>query len=276
MHTGNAQQNPVGNPVRSLNIVYNPHTGHADWSGCRRCKLAVGRRRVCVRRDGHHTPLSANTLCGSGSSSGTGSPHHPMSGSASGSRSPNTPFLDSVSGPAPTASRGPRILFIGEAPGATENATGVPFTGTAGRILNVMFSFVHSPFEFCITNTVCCQPMDIMELYDAAGEPVTIDEDHEAIEFLSSPGTSYAAFNHNRDPSKKEIELCRPHLNELMKSFSPRGVVYLGAVARNSYPITSIPTLSLLHPAFIARQEFKLLTVRREAVKLDAFLKSLS
>ena len=35
-----------------------------------------------------------------------------------------------------------KIIFIGEAPGANENKTGVPFCGSAGKILNLLLASV--------------------------------------------------------------------------------------------------------------------------------------
>lgn len=226
MLTGNAEQNPIGNQIRGTNLYYNSHTGYADWRDCTKCGLCIGRRRVCVRREGTH------------------------------------PYA----GATPT-----RLLFIGEAPGATENATGLPFTGTAGRILNVLFDHVKAAFSYCLTNTVCCQPMDITDILDKDGKPVHFFSDDEAYSQIRFKNYSYSAINHNRQPSRKEIELCRPHINELLHSYSPKGIVYVGAIARDHYK-TSLPSIYLLHPAAIARQEYKLLTIKKQARKLQKFI----
>lgn len=167
-----------------------------------------------------------------------------------------------------------RLLFIGEAPGATENATGLPFTGTAGRILDLIFEYSKCAFTYCLTNTVCCLPQDIIEITDSTGEPVNFYQDDEAYEAVHLQKYSFSSVNQNRQPSKKEIELCRPHINELVQSFSPRGIVHVGAIARDSYRTTH-PSIYLLHPAAIARQEYKLLTIKREARKLHNFVQSL-
>jgi len=36
-----------------------------------------------------------------------------------------------------------QVMFIGEAPGANENKTGVPFCGSAGQILNLLLASVN-------------------------------------------------------------------------------------------------------------------------------------
>ena len=226
MLDGNVKQDPIGNPIRGTNLVYNSYTGHADWRNCTNCGLCVGRRRTCVRRDGTHT----------------------------------------FAGTIPS-----RILFIGEAPGVTENATGIPFTGTSGRILDLLFSFVRASFNYCITNLVCCQPMTIVQLYDKNGDPIDTFTDDEATTVLREPGVHFDAIDHNRQPTRKEMELCRPHITELLSSYRPQAVVYLGALARDNFH-TQLPSISLTHPAAIARLEYKLLPIKRQARLLETFL----
>lgn len=144
------------------------------------------------------------------------------------------------------------ILFIGEAPGETENVTGSPFTGTSGRILDAILEYVYVPFRYTITNTVGCQPCDL--LYHA-------EDDSDEI--------TYTITNKNREPTAKEIELCSPHIQELITFLSPRGLVLLGKVAVTE---SRLPTLRLLHPAAIARMEYKLLSIKKTARQLNLFL----
>ncbi len=52
-----------------------------------------------------------------------------------------------------------KIMFIGEAPGAEEEAAGVPFVGQAGKLLNeVMQEIGLDPAEVYITNVSKCRP----------------------------------------------------------------------------------------------------------------------
>lgn len=93
-------------------------------------------------------------------------------------------------------------------------------------------------------------------------------------------GLDYEIENKNRDPVAAEIEACSPHIDELVEHWNPHGIVYLGKLAKSYHPKKlpnqpSIPTLSLYHPAYILRMEYKLLTVLREARKLDLFLEKL-
>lgn len=52
----------------------------------------------------------------------------------------------------------PRILFIGEAPGTTENRIGLPFVGKAGEILDDRIMEIGLR-DFGILNVVNCQPI---------------------------------------------------------------------------------------------------------------------
>jgi len=140
------------------------------------------------------------------------------------------------------------ILFIGEAPGRTEDRLGIPFCGDSKRILfgdsgiiEQSKSFTETKYSWTVTNIVCCRPEE------------------------------------NRQPVKAEIELCRPHIDELVTTTKPTGIVYLGLVAKKNYPqkLHKLPCLSLLHPAKILREEFKLLPVLKEARKLQLFVDSL-
>lgn len=54
-----------------------------------------------------------------------------------------------------------RLMFVGEAPGRAEDLTGVPFVGSAGRLLDVALGAagVNRKKVFC-TNIVKCRPPD--------------------------------------------------------------------------------------------------------------------
>jgi len=53
----------------------------------------------------------------------------------------------------------PRVVFVGEAPGATEDRLGIPFVGRSGRLLDAAVSGVGiGPAEFGILNLVKCRP----------------------------------------------------------------------------------------------------------------------
>ena len=162
-----------------------------------------------------------------------------------------------------------RLLLIGEAPGQFEDALGVPFVGHSGRILDKTIEYTvhsfHAPFSYLITNTVCCRPQTI-EYLSTEIEDSPLEELHY--------GEDYEIYDYNRDPSPQEMAACRPHIDELVEDYSPHGIVYVGKVAK-SY-LTRLPTVELLHPAYIARLEAKLQTVLKEATKLSRFIHRLN
>ena len=88
------------------------------------------------------------------------------------------------------------IMFVGEGPGADEDAQGEPFVGRAGQLLNNMISAMGIKREdVYIANVVKCRP----------------------------PG--------NRTPEKDECDICSPFLLRQIEVIRPKVIVALGAVA---------------------------------------------
>ena len=88
------------------------------------------------------------------------------------------------------------ILFIGEAPGADEDAQGRPFVGRAGQLLDKIIGACGlSRDQVFIANILKCRP----------------------------PG--------NRDPKADEIFKCMPYLVQQIELIEPRVIVALGAHA---------------------------------------------
>ena len=95
------------------------------------------------------------------------------------------------------------IMLVGEAPGKTEERTGVPFVGESGRLLDSMLQAVGLKREDVrITNAVRCRPPD------ARGE--------------------------NRKPTSKEITACRKHLIREVGEVQPKVIIALGNEALKS------------------------------------------
>jgi uracil-DNA glycosylase len=89
-----------------------------------------------------------------------------------------------------------KVVFVGEAPGAKEDATGRPFVGRSGKFLDSVLAELGVDSEdVFITNIVRCRP----------------------------PG--------NRKPSKSEIDSCLKNLVRELKAIRPKVVVALGATA---------------------------------------------
>jgi uracil-DNA glycosylase len=89
-----------------------------------------------------------------------------------------------------------RLMFVGEGPGADEDAQGLPFVGRAGQLLNNMIAAMGIKREDCyIANIVKCRP----------------------------PG--------NRTPEPEEANTCSPFLFRQIDVVRPQVLVALGATA---------------------------------------------
>lgn len=110
-----------------------------------------------------------------------------------------------------------KIMFIGEAPGKNEAATGRPFCGASGRILDELLESINSPRE---------------EVYIA-----NILKDRP-------PG--------NRDPLQNEVELYAPFLDRQIEIIKPKVIATLGrhsmAYIFNKFDLSfELDTISKIH-----------------------------
>ena len=88
------------------------------------------------------------------------------------------------------------LVFIGEGPGADEDAQGLPFVGRAGKLLTQMIEAMGlQRQQVYICNVVKCRP----------------------------PG--------NRQPEKDEVDSCSPFLFRQLDALRPKVIVCLGATA---------------------------------------------
>src|ERR1051325_8482765 len=88
------------------------------------------------------------------------------------------------------------LMFVGEGPGADEDAQGEPFVGRAGQLLNNMISAMGlKRSDVYIANVVKCRPPQ------------------------------------NRTPEKDESETCSPFLLRQIDIIRPKAIVALGATA---------------------------------------------
>ena len=128
------------------------------------------------------------------------------------------------------------VLFVGEAPGVSEDALGQPFVGPAGKLLDKVIEAARVPigetrwlWSYAFTNLVACFPREAK----ATG-------DHQ--------------------PAPDEIKACRQRLKEFVKLARPRLIVCVGTLARDwldpkrreSLDL-GLPQVSIVHPAFILR-----------------------
>jgi DNA polymerase len=98
------------------------------------------------------------------------------------------------------------IVFVGEGPGADEDAQGIPFVGRAGQLLTKMIAAMTLTREqVYIGNIVKCRP----------------------------PG--------NRTPAANEVETCLPYLYRQLAILRPRVIVALGRPATQALLQTNTP-----------------------------------
>lgn len=125
-------------------------------------------------------------------------------------------------------------MFVGEAPGADEDASGLAFVGRAGQLLTDMIEkgMRMQRADVYIANVIKCRP----------------------------PG--------NRPPENDEISTCQPFLEAQIRAVNPRAIVALGAtagkfMAKSGDPISKIrgrfaswngiPVMPTYHPAYLLR-----------------------
>ena len=125
------------------------------------------------------------------------------------------------------------IMFIGEGPGANEDAQGVPFVGRAGQLLDDMLAIIGlRRDDVYIANIVKCRPPE------------------------------------NRDPLGVEQDACIDYLRRQVKLLNPKIVVCLGRIAamriiRSDFKISrehgqwfekgGLQMMAVYHPAALLR-----------------------
>lgn len=92
----------------------------------------------------------------------------------------------------------PEILFIGEAPGAEEDKTGVPFVGRSGKVLDEMIEHMGIK-DFAIINKLKCRPP------------------------------------FNDDPTPSQLKACYPFLLRQIEYLNPTLIILLGKFANKDF-----------------------------------------
>jgi DNA polymerase len=126
-----------------------------------------------------------------------------------------------------------KLMFIGEGPGAEEDARGEPFVGRAGKKLDEMIAAIGlRREEVYIANIVKCRPPD------------------------------------NRDPQPDEVGTCSPFLFEQIAAIRPKVIVTLGSPATKTllntkvgitklrgswHSCAGVAVMPTFHPAYLLR-----------------------
>lgn len=127
------------------------------------------------------------------------------------------------------------VLFIGEAPGESEDVHGKPFVGPAGHKLDEVITRSipsSSGIRYALTNLVACIPLDEDGLKTA-------------------------------QPEDDCIKACMPRLQEFIAICRPRLIVCVGSLARDWFDQKmrdsikvdrGVKIVSIMHPAAILRK----------------------
>jgi uracil-DNA glycosylase family 4 len=126
-----------------------------------------------------------------------------------------------------------KLFLVGEGPGATEDAQGLPFVGQAGNLLNGILEAIEVPrHSVYITNILKCRPPQ------------------------------------NRKPLPDEIAACMPYLHRQLEIIRPKVIVALGGTAGEAllgvrkslgelrgkvHTYNGIPLIVTYHPAALLR-----------------------
>jgi uracil-DNA glycosylase len=149
-----------------------------------------------------------------------------------------------------------RVLFVGEAPGADEDAQGLPFVGRAGQLLTKIIESTKTwkREEVFIANVLKCRP----------------------------PG--------NRPPQPEEVQQCLPYLKHQIAIIKPVLIMAMGTSAaqallastlpvgklRNQWHVLEgVPLLVTYHPAALLRSSLYKRDVWEDMKKFTAKYKEL-
>lgn len=144
-----------------------------------------------------------------------------------------------------------KIMLIGEAPGADEDASGIPFVGRAGRLLNSLLEEcgISREKDLYICNTVKCRPPE------------------------------------NRVPSDEEKKLCEVYLMSQINIVRPKVIILCGATSAKSFInkdfkisqmrgewltlFGKIKTMVIFHPSYLLRNHSLEEGSPRSVTKMD-------
>jgi DNA polymerase len=148
------------------------------------------------------------------------------------------------------------LILVGEGPGENEDATGLPFVGRAGKLLDDILAAVNlTRKDVYITNIVKCRAA-VQE-----GERMK-----------------------NRQPRAGEIRACNPYLQGQIEAVKPEVILCLGGPAAKTvidkdfritkdrgkwYEVDGIRAMATFHPAYVLRQRGEDLDRAKRAVWKD-------
>ena len=145
----------------------------------------------------------------------------------------NCPLYRLAKNPVPGAgSVNAQIMFVGEGPGEKEDERGVPFVGSAGKLLDEMLSSIDlERGDVYIANVVKHRP----------------------------PG--------NRDPKPEEVKACWPYLQRQIEIIKPKLIVCLGRHSLGRF-LPTVGPISAVHGRCFVRKGQAYMSLYHPAVGL--------
>lgn len=138
------------------------------------------------------------------------------------------------------------VVFIGEAPGVSEDAIGLPFVGPAGELLDNDYENKPGIIQRALATRLVWS--------DAKKSNVWVVDVTYALINLVACFPREAKLFGNNEPTPDEIRACRPRLTEFVNIARPRLVVRVGKLATAWADYTSgMKYLDIVHPAAILR-----------------------
>ena len=133
------------------------------------------------------------------------------------------------------------LMLVGEGPGENEDATGLPFVGRAGKLLDDILAAVDlTRQQIYLTNIVKCR--------------AAVEEGGRL---------------KNRQPRMGEIRACNPYLQGQIEAIKPEIILCLGGPAAKTvidkdfritkdrgkwYEVEGVKAMATFHPAYVLRQ----------------------
>lgn len=157
------------------------------------------------------------------------------------------------------------VVFIGEAPGSSENGTGFPFANpsAAGGVFDTILEGILQQFPkltWSVTNSVLCFPVN--------------RNPQKKGDF--------------RTPTNEEIKACSPRLMEFLRLCEPRLIVVMGQVAEKAinmitmgfgvYEKSNPRIIKIPHPSWMQRDEGRVdteLEIKRAVLNVTGVIRSL-
>lgn len=122
-----------------------------------------------------------------------------------------------------------KVVFIGEAPGPSEDTLGSPFMGAAGKLLDQLIEnaeYLSFTTDKAFTNLISCMPRSLQ------------------------PGVFV-------NPEEVYLKACRPRLQEFIELAKPKGIVMCGKLVQKWAPVLIDwefeYSLDIMHPAQLLR-----------------------